>query len=224
MTVIQTAPPHDGAGKLIILNEMQLMNSGFYRDTYVHPDDHELVLKIPRRNIEPTRKGLFGLGLNEAKDPNELEYEMWETLVTGGHDKSEYFCRVLGWSETNIGRALCVERLISDSGSPPTILGSLKPEHVAELNSATRRLILSCLNEFYEYVIQNAIHSCAWRLENISICRQNGKLVLKSFDTKATTVREWLPLSKYIKFARRRKIKRRTDKLFQYMQDLLSTD
>jgi len=214
----------DGTDQIIRLSGQQPLNSGFHRDTYVHPDDVNLILKISRRKLEKTRKGLFNLSRDVAKNPNQLEFEMWQALAAAGHDKSGYFSRVLGWQETDIGQALCLERLISDPGFPLIILKSLKPEQAAVLDSKTRSFMLSSLDEFFEYVIDHAIYSCAWRLENIAICRQEGKLVLKSFDTKAITVREWLPVSKYFKFARRSKIKRRTNKLRQYMRAILTMD
>jgi hypothetical protein len=224
MTVNQFDLNNNSAAKIIHLAGQQPLNSGFYRDTYVHPDDAKLILKIPRRNLEQTRKGVFGLGRNLAKNPNQLEFETWGELAAAGHDDSGYFSPVLGWLETDIGRALCVERLISDADFPPIILKSLQREQAVALDSTTRIFILSGLDKFFEYVTEHAIYSCAWRLENIAVCRQEGKLVLKSFDTKAITVREWLPLSKYLKFARRQKIRRRTDKLRQYMQAMLSLD
>ncbi len=224
MTVNQVDLYENNAGQTIHLANQQPLNSGFYRDTYIHPNDAKLILKLPRRNLEQTRKGVFGLGRNLAKNPNQLEFEMWEELKAAGLDDSDYFCRVLGWLETDIGCALCVERLISDSDFPPIILKSLKREHAVQLDSVIRNFILTSLDGFFEYVIEHAIYSCAWRLENIAVCRQEGKLVLKSFDTKAITVKEWLPLSKYLKFARRNKIRRRTDKLRQFMQAKLSLD
>ena len=224
MKVNQIVLNNSKTDQITHLAGQQPLNSGFYRNTYAHPDDAKLILKIPHRNLEQTRKGIFGLGRNLANDPNQLEYDMWQELVAAGHEDSGYFSRVLGWLETDMGRALCVERLISDSDFPPIILKSMKREQAVALDWETRKFILSDLDRFFEYVIKHAIYSCAWRLENIAVCRLDGKLTLKSFDTKAITVREWLPLSKYLKFARRRKIRRRTDKLRQYMQAMLSLD
>ena len=221
MSVSQTDLDKNEARPIIHLAGQQPMKSGFYRNTYVHPDDAGLVLKLPHRHLEQTRGGLLGLARNKANNPNQLDYEMWQELAAAGHDKSGYFCRVLGWVETDIGTALCVERLMSDADFPPIILKSIRREQANALDLTTRQFILSDLDRFFEYVIKHAIYSCAWRLENIAVCRLDGSLVLKSFDTKAITVREWLPLSKYSIFARRQKIRRRTDKLRHYMQTLL---
>jgi hypothetical protein len=205
----------------IILQRQKLFSSGFYRDTYIHPYDAKKILKIARRQTDQTRKGVLGLQRRKANDPNQLELNMWQELEAKGHDKSGYFSRVYGWIDTDIGRALCVERLNSDANFPPLFLKSLDLHKAQGLNQEIKHFIQSSIDEFFEYVIMHSIFSCAWRLENIAICRQNGKLVLKTFDTKAITIKEWIPISKYFQSMQRRKIRRRTNKLRDHLKSIL---
>ncbi len=146
---------------------------------------------------------------------------MWEDIKVNQFEKSGYFSAVIGWVKTDLGRALCVERLTSDDDFPSIILKSLNKKQANGLDPELKKFIMSSLDKFYKYVIENGIYTCAWRLENLAICKQNGELKLKSFDAKAIIVKEWLPISKYSRFARRMKIRRRTDKLRKYMQNML---
>jgi len=205
----------------IELRNLKSFSSGYHRDSYLHPHDTGKILKITRRQPQQVREGIFGLRRGVAIDPNQLEYDMWQKLKANGHDKSGYFSQVYGWLDTDIGRALCVERLVSDLDFPPIVLKTLNANKSKQLDQELKQFILSSIDEFFEYVVNHTIYSCAWRLENIAICRQNGQFVLKSFDTKEITVREWVPVSRYFRSVLRRKIRRRTGKLRDHLRSVL---
>jgi hypothetical protein len=200
------------ANKLIKLSGLEPFGTGAHRDTYIHPFDSSLILKVTRNHMKQTKTGLFGLSRSAVIDPNQLEFDAWNELVASGHDKSDYFSQVLGWSDTDMGRALCVERIMSDDGSKPIILKNLliNPAKTDEIDMDTRKVIISGIDKFFDYMTRHAIHSFAYRLENIAFYNKNGNPKIKSFDSKAMLSREWIPITKYFKFARRWKVKRRT--------------
>jgi hypothetical protein len=197
------------------LTDQAIFGSGNYRDAYIHPSNPNLVLKIIRREYSPIRIGAFGMWRSAPLDPNQMEFNMWQSLVASGHEASGYFCRVLGWIDTDLGQALCVERIINDDGTKVLVLGNLRhrSKMVKNIDMKTRDLILSCLDDYYDYLSHHAIYSLALRLENIAFYTQNGVDKIKSFDAKLMPLREWIPITQYFKFARRLKVRRRTAEL-----------
>ncbi|WP_026803842.1 YrbL family protein [Aliarcobacter lanthieri] len=87
--------------KLILTKELFLSN-GTARDCYIHPLDPKKVLKIIRKNIN--------------KNPNLAEFKYFEYLKINSISQ-EYIAKCYGFINTNLGKALCFERILNYDNS-----------------------------------------------------------------------------------------------------------
>ena len=189
------------------------ISRGSFRDCYVHPEDDGRCIKTARS--QPSAR-------SSQSNPNLREIAEYERLLSAGAPVQRYFAEVYGLVETDLGPGLCVERLRGLAGEEPV---------PTVVSAALRRLqsglpvspIVKGIEELMAFCIEYAVLASCQELNNIGVVGRNGAEVVMGYDVKVMPNREFIPVSTYSSYFRRRKVERRFRRSLREFEGILES-
>ena len=174
----------------------------------MHPEDDRKCIKVP---LKTRPSGL---------DPNLRELAEYERLLSVGAPVQRFFAQVYGLVETDLGPGLCVERLRGITGEEPvpTVVSAILRRLQGELPLAP---ILKGLDELVEFCIEYQILGSCQELKNIGVVGRNGTEAVVGYDVKEIPNKEFIPISTYFSFFRRKKIARRSQRMLRELDGVI---
>jgi hypothetical protein len=130
------------------------------------------------------------------EDPNAREMAEYERLKKLGAPVHRYGPEMFGIVATDLGPGLCVERLRGVGGGPIANVRTACRDRIAEVLAA-------CVGP-----------------ENIGIVQRRGTEQVVAFDFKGHRNKEFVPISSYIPYFRRRKVARRFERMTAHLERL----
>lgn len=196
----------------IILKDEEILFRGGNRLCFVHPDDHNIILKVvtpekkpdARRKAAPLYKKFRPLS---AFDINLKELNAFERLGTKGDKVWRHFPRCFGIVETDLGDALCQELIREEDGSISKTLGSYLNEK--RVTGEMRRAV----EEFLLFLLNNMIVVRDLRTENLIVRKKTGDLCIYMIDGIGDS--DFIPIADISNSWAKYKIKRKLNK-FRY--------
>jgi hypothetical protein len=186
-------------GTVISLASRTSISRGSFRDCYVHPDDDSRCIKIAR--LQPSAR-------SSQSNPNLREMMEYERLLSAGAPVQRYFAEVYGLVETDLGPGLCVERLRGLAGEEPvpTVVSAALKKLQSGLSVSP---IKKGIEELMTFCIEYEILASCQELKNIGVVGRNGAEAVMGYDVKVMPNNEFIPISTYSSYFRRRKVERR---------------
>lgn len=185
---------------MIILDKNLLINQGTVRACYRHPHDNNLIIKVPTGNKKDRDKA------------NAIELEGYQSLMRD-HNNLTCISRCHGLEKTNMGLGLICDCIIDADGSvSKSILDLINSE-----NSLDFSYLKEVVNNFTQYLLKENMYIFDLNVKNIVIQQQaNGTYTPIIIDVKgASELKEFIPLSRYIPYFRRKKLERRCRQLLE---------
>lgn len=185
---------------MIRLDKSLLINQGTVRACYHHPHDNRLVIKVPTGKKKEREKANF------------IELKGYQTL-TQQHKNLSCISRCHALEKTNMGLGLICDCVIDADGSvSKSILDFINSDNSLEF-SYLREVVKS----FTDYLIKENIYIFDLNVKNIVLQQQaNGTYTPIIIDVKAANeLKEFIPISRYIPYFRRKKLERRCRQLLE---------
>jgi hypothetical protein len=213
-TVSSTAMGGRGTAFLpgVSLKGLQPVAAGSFRICYPHPGDPTKCIKIaqPRPPTFHTGKTDWLLG-RLAQDPNDREWAAYRGLIDAGVPVHDYFPKVHGFVETDLGRGLCVDLVCG--------IDRTRPVSVADYMHGRQRMaglsgdiVLEGLKRFAAFCTEHGILGACSEPNNVGLVRTQSGFRFIAYDLKIRRNKEFLPLSTLVPAARRRKVARRFER------------
>ena len=185
---------------MLTLNEKRLISRGKTRYCYQHPLHDHLVVKIPA-----------GPG-KDQQQANLKEYKGYQSLMSR-HATLDCISHCHGFVETDRGRGLICDCVRDFDGAIAATIW----EMVIDRDECDLEQIIAIAEDFCTHLIENDIRLFDLNLKNIALAKQSDNgyrpvaIDLKGkYDNK-----EFIPVSSYIRYFARRKMKRRTHQLIE---------
>ena len=183
---------------MIFLNEELRINQGTVRACYHHPQDRSLLIKVPTGSKK------------DREQANSIELKAYEILMREHKDLS-CISHCYGLESTNHGTGLVCDCIRDSNGSvSKTILDLIQsatpPDYIH---------LKEILDKFIRFLLKKEIHIFDLNLKNI-VLQQQADATYKPIivDVKGRhELKEFIPISKYIAYFRRRKLERRCRQL-----------
>jgi len=184
-----------------------MLAEGKLRKCYLHPEDDNKVIKIAKKQR-----------LSSA-DSNQQEWKHYR-LLKKKYKNPDFIIKCHGFIETNEGEGLMFDCIRDyDDGISKTILDILSYGK----NNYDEAKVFSTVDDFCRFLIKNNIQFFDLNLSNIVI-----KIFLdNSYKAFAVDIKgryanyEFIPISTFIPFFSRKKLKRRSKELMLRMRNLL---
>ncbi len=213
---------------MLNLTDALFINDGGMRRCYHHPDDATLCVKVYRPIAEipvsdRMKRWRIWRGLRFHQfNINHQEYLFWQSLVTHPRCASAlapYFPEMHGIIDTNMGPGLVEELLANHDGSPAQSLSTLRNE----LPSATWASVTDQLWMLADVVVQHALSFYDWNPHNFLLTKNAGGCYsLKVADLEGELAnKEFIKLSRWSAWMRRRKLKRRIARFFTWYEQTI---
>ena len=207
---------------LIRLGDADPFARGGNRVCYVHPQNPDVCIKLPRNDVDlsvkRSRKGLKGrLKPASSFDDNRLEAR----TLTELHDRigdslREFVPRFLGWVETDLGAGVAVDLIRDADGAIALPLKQYVWERGFDAD------LRAALAEFSAYWIRERVPSRELLLHNVVVRRlPSDALRLVVIDGLGNA--DLLPLSRWSPRLARRKSGRKTERLRGRIERLVRT-
>ena len=193
---------------MIYLQDKDLIGSSKTRNCYLHPANPTKVIKIVRGKVPPWKR-----------DANWKEWANYQ-YIKKHHSQLDFISTYYGFIETNLGRGLLGECILDYNGHVSRRLGDVLVNHAQyDLADVENVLGLSC-----QKIIENNIQLFDLNLLNILIqVLSDGTYRIVCVDIKGRYNNyELIPVSTYIPFFSRMKLKRRCHRLMQIVQQHVS--
>jgi hypothetical protein len=206
---------------MLLLASTKPIASGDFRDCYRHPEDEGRCVKIVRRLPDDHHLGsverLLGRGV---VDPNQREYNEYWRHRTAGVPLERYFPTVHGFVETDLGKGLCLDFLTGTDGrGPVSLLDYLDGDRPAGIE---RDFVLRKVAEFARFCSTYGILASCDEPRNMGLLRDEDGYRLVAYDLKIRQSKEFIPMSAFLPFVRRRKIARRFDRRIAQLRNSLA--
>lgn len=148
----------------------------------------------------------------EALHALDRELFAYRDLARKGIADCEYFPRLLGTADTNLGKGLVVERIVGDDGTAMITLADWLAGGTsrAQLPQAKVRSLCS---EFADFCLEHHLDFTGLHFENIGFVRRGPSFALVAFDIKHLPDKTLIPLSIFIPYFKRVRIRERIDRL-----------
>jgi len=173
---------------MIELTEDLLIGRGTARDTYRHPHQPDLVLKVDARPVKGRLRWY-------ERPPRILpsyrrELEGYAVLLARLGHHHDFISRVYGLEETNLGPAILAENALfgfNDGTSVNSILrsGGTAKYSLDEIAWAKNRYA-----EIARLLCDHKIYIHGLKPESMILCRKNGALHLRMIDYKTLVYRQ----------------------------------
>lgn len=185
---------------MIILDDSLLINQGTVRACYQHPHESNLIIKVPIGNKK------------DRDEANSIELEGYQTLIQQ-HKNISCISRCYGLEETNLGLGLICDCVFdADSSVSKSILDLINSDSSLDISYLTK-----VIKDFTDYLLRENIYIFDLNVKNIVIQQQtDGSYTPIIIDVKgASELKEFIPLSRYIPYFRKRKLARRCRQLLE---------
>jgi hypothetical protein len=194
---------------IISLSACPPLARGAYRTCFIHPHDERLCIKVPHDR----RAGHPGY-----EDPNAREMAEYERLKKLGAPVHRYGPEMFGIVATDLGPGLCVERLRGVGGGPIANVRTACRNRIAEGQPIDD--IIAGVRELAAFCIEFGVLAACVGPENIGIVQRRGTEQVVAFDFKGHRNKEFVPISSYIPYFRRRKVARRFERMTAHLERL----
>lgn len=185
---------------MIIVDKSLLISQGTVRACYHHPHESNLVIKVPTGNKKDRDKA------------NSIELEGYQALMQH-HKNLTCISHCYGLEKTNMGLGLICDCIFDADGSvSKSILDLINSE-----NSLDISYLKKVVKDFTDYLLKENIYIFDLNVKNIVIQQQaDGTYTPIIIDVKgASELKEFIPLSRYIPYFRKRKLARRCHQLLE---------
>lgn len=185
---------------MIVLDKSLLINQGTVRACYHHPHNSTLVVKVP-------------IGCKSDRDQaNSIELMGYQDLMQK-HEALTCISHCHGLEPTNMGDGLICDCISDANGSvSKSILDLINSENPPEFS-----YLKSLIQEFTQYLLDEKMYIFDLNVKNI-VMQQQSDASYKAIiiDLKGhRELKEFIPLSKYIPYFRRKKLERRCRQLLE---------
>ena len=189
---------------MIRLQDQDIIATSKTRNCDLHPADSTKIIKIVRKKV-PFWK----------RDANWKEWANYQYLIKQ-HSQLDFISTYHGFIETNLGRGLLVDCIQDYNGLVSMRLSNVFVNPMQYDLAAMEKV----LDRFYRKIIENNIQLFDLNFFNILVqILSDGKYRLICVDIKGRYNNyELIPVSTYIPFFSRRKLKRRCNRLMQIFQ------
>lgn len=193
----------------VSLRDAPAFATGRYRRVYVHPADSSKCIKIDHN--ENLEKGSSLLApFRTVAGGNAREAAEYRRLTQLGVDYERYFPPFYGAVNTDLGEGLCVGLLRGTDGALPVairdILRALTPN---DRQYEFREFFYEEYRKFADFCERHLIMSVSNNFENLGIIQMNGVSKLVSFDLKAISSKQLIPLTRFSSRLLKKRIRRR---------------
>ena len=185
---------------MIILDTSLLINQGTVRACYHHPNNSSLVIKVPT-------------GLKKDRDQaNDTELQGYQALMQK-HKGLTCISHCHGFEPTNMGKGLICDCICDANGSVSKsildVINSANPPEFSYLKSV--------VEQFTQYLLDEKIYIFDLNVKNIVLQQQpDATYTPIIIDLKGHyELKEFIPLSRYIPYFRRKKLERRCQQLLE---------
>ena len=192
---------------MIILKNIEPIAANGPRACYLHPEDEDKVIKIVRMQTT-----------SRKKQTNWQEWQHYQYLLKQ-HGKLDLINECYGFITTDLGEGLVWQCVRDRNGEiSSTITNIMKSPDGYDLKKVARVLDRFCMS-----LIEKNIQLFDLNPSNVMICVcSDGSYRAVSADIKGRYANyEFIPISTYIPFFSRRKLKRRCKKLMDRFGDFL---
>lgn len=185
---------------MIILDKSLLINQGTVRACYHHPNDSRLVVKVPT-------------GSKKDRDQaNYTELKGYKTLIQK-HKGLTCISHCHGFEPTNMGEGLICDCICDANGSvSKSILDVINSDNPPEFT-----YLKNVVEQFTQYLLDEQIYIFDLNVKNIVLQQQSDATYTPIIiDLKGHyELKEFIPLSRYIPYFRRKKLERRCRQLLE---------
>jgi len=185
---------------MIILDKSLLINQGTVRACYHHPHDRSLVIKVPTGSK------------SDRDQANSIEFQGYRDLMQK-HKALMCISHCHGFAATNMGDGLLCDCIYDANGAVSKsildLINSKKPPEFSYLKNL--------VEEFTQYLLDAKIYIFDLNVKNI-VLQQQSDATYKPIiiDLKGhCELKEFIPISKYIPYFRRKKLERRCRQLLE---------
>lgn len=185
---------------MITLGEESLINQGTVRACYQHPQDSNLLIKVPTGSKK------------EREQANHIELKGYQALMSE-HKDLTCISHCHGFVTTNLGIGLICDCIRDHDGSVSKsildLINSNPPPDFTYLSSV--------VSKFAKYILKNNICIFDLNVKNI-VMQQLPDATYKPYliDLKGRhELKEFVPLARYIPYFRRKKLERRCRQLLE---------
>ena len=196
-------------------NGYRVVAKGAFRICLESPDDPNLLLKFsmndPRTPSLRARVRRWWARRAPHRLENAIEWRAWETFIKplpSAHQ--QHFARCVGLIDTDIGRALVVERVCHwDGKAAPSLM-----EVMAHRGPYAPRELCLIVDALVAVLRQHRIPLFDINPQNLVVCEQPEGLRLVCIDLKSALIsKELLPISRMVPMLREKKLLRRAERL-----------
>jgi hypothetical protein len=185
---------------MIVLDKSLLINQGTVRACYHHPHNSTLVVKVPTGSK------------SDRDQANSIELMGYQDLMQK-HEALTCISHCHGFEPTNMGDGLICDCISDANGSvSKSILDLINSENPPEFS-----YLKSLVQKFTQYLLDEKIYIFDLNVKNI-VMQQQSDASYKAIiiDLKGhCELKEFIPLSRYIPYFRRKKLERRCRQLLE---------
>ena len=212
---------------MLILTDELLISKGGMRACYRHPQNelrcakvYRQLSEIPCMSVAKNFRILLGSRFDRF-NMNVQEYRFWLRLQDDEKISSvlhHHIPHIDGLVQSNLGVALIEELFLDFDGEPSRNLkqlqGKLAKDQLLQIQKDLR-VITDC-------VIEHAIPIYDWNPTNILVLRKHDQCAVKIADLEGEFGnKEFIKISRWNTFARRRKLRRRIDRFHTYFNNTI---
>lgn len=182
---------------MLLLENAVIIGEGMERTCYLHPEDPEKVVKIPKN----------GPGGNKQ---NQCEFKTYKYL-TKHHGHLDCISRCYGFCQTDLGPGLVCQCIRDYNGEiSKTLL-----EILINPSDGSVHDLEGIVAAFCNHLVEHNIQLFDLNPKNIVLrLNRSGNYQAVSIDLKGRYAnKEFIPFSTYIPFLSRKKLRRRTERL-----------
>ncbi len=212
---------------MLILTDELLISKGGMRACYRHPQNelrcakvYRQLSEIPRRSVAKNFRVLLGSRFNRF-NINVQEYRFWLRLQEDEKISSvlhHHIPHIDGLVQSNLGVALIEELFLDFDGEPSRNLQQLQ----GKLAKDQLLQIRNDLQVVTDCVIEHAIPIYDWNPTNILVLRKHDQCAIKIADLEGEFGnKEFIKISRWNTFARRRKLRRRIDRFYAHFNNTI---
>jgi hypothetical protein len=191
----------------VSLQGLSPLAKGRFRKVFVHPADETKCIKVDHFEKPERARSPLGL-LRPTPSGNERELAEYRRLMSLGVNYEEYFPRLHGLLDTDLGKGLCVQLIRGTDGKLPRSI-----KHYLNANTSPPpgigMFLLEEYPKFADFCERHLIMSVSAGFENLGIIMVDGKPKLVSFDLKGITSKQLFPLAALSSTWKKQRIRRR---------------
>ena len=212
---------------MLILTDELLISKGGMRACYRHPQNelrcakvYRQLSEIPCMSVAKNFRILLGSRFDRF-NMNVQEYRFWLRLQEDEDISSvlhHHIPHIDGLVQSNLGVALIEELYLDSDGEPSQNLKQLQ----GKLAKDQLLQIQNDLQVITDCVIEHAIPIYDWNPTNILVLRKHNQCAIKIADLEGEFGnKEFIKISRWNTFARRRKLRRRIDRFYAHFNNTI---